>query len=201
MLAIPLRWVRLDRLIKKRCLDQSTFYRRVTFLSDIGLNMLHVRVRFILVLAAVSVCLGCSGGADGGKRVPVYKVTGKITMHGGPLAGAMVSFAPKEGQPVAVGTTNDTGVFSLTTYSDGDGAAVGTYGVVVMKVKSAQQSPVEEGHGTDVSKDYTKGAGHSAQAAKDTGNMLPEKYADSQNTPLTAKVEPNSNNNFSFEIK
>lgn len=150
----------------------------------------------VLMGVFVSMLGGCGDAPVGGKRVPVYKVTGKITMQGGALAGANVTFGPKEGQPVAVGVTNDAGEFTLTTYDAGDGAAAGEYSVVVMKVKPAAASPADAGHGQAVT-----AGGHSGAAAQSTANLVPEQYGDSSKTPLAAKVEAKSDNNFTFEIK
>ena len=75
---------------------------------------------------------GCGGGATEGRK-PVYPTSGRITMSGSPVIGATVSFAPREGQPVAMGRTNDAGEYVLTTYDGGDGAAAGRFSVVVNK--------------------------------------------------------------------
>lgn len=149
----------------------------------------------ILSVAAV----GCSGGGAGDKRVPVFSVTGKVTMNGGPLAGAMVSFAPTEGQPTAIGRSNDAGEYSLTTYDSNDGAAKGIYKITVMKVVAATAgATADASHGTN----YT-GVAHGGKAAKgasDTGNLVPPTYADSEKTPLKFTVEEKANT-YDIEIK
>lgn len=142
---------------------------------------------------------GCPGGASGGKRVPVYTVTGKVTMGGGPLAGAIVSFAPSEGQPTAVGRSNDSGVYTLTTYDSGDGAAKGAYKITVMKiVGAAPAATADAAHGPNY-----QGTAHASQAAKggtDSGNLIPAPYGTSESTPLsyTVKEEPNT---YDIDIK
>jgi hypothetical protein len=64
-------------------------------------------------------------------------VHGKLTVGQRPLAGAKVMFAPiasgdkpAAGKP-AVGLTESDGNFTLTTYSNGDGAIVGEHWVTV----------------------------------------------------------------------
>jgi hypothetical protein len=120
-------------------------------------------------------------------------------MNGGPLAGAMVSFAPTEGQPVAVGRSNDAGEYSLTTYDSNDGAAKGTFKVTVMKVVAATAgAAVDASHGTNY-----QGGAHGAKAAKGTsesGNLVPPQYSDSAKTSLTFTVEEKANT-YDIEIK
>jgi hypothetical protein len=159
-------------------------------------------------LTAVALLLtipGCGGSSTEG-RVSVHPVSGKVTMNGAPLAGASVAFAPRDGQPTAMGLTDSQGDFVLTTYESGDGAAAGNYGVVVTKYAAA---PAKSDGGAD--------AGHAASAdesvdpgshdAKDesggdgSGNLLPPAYGNSDDTPLSAKVEAGKPNSFEFQIQ
>ncbi len=140
--------------------------------------------------------IGCSD-SGGGKRVVTHVVTGKVTMNGGPLAGAMIAFAPTEGQPAAIGRSNDAGEYSLTTYDPNDGAAKGTFNVTVMKVVAAPAAAAAS-HGAEY-----QGAVHGGKAAKgttDTGNLVPPIYSDSEKTPLKFTVEEKSNT-YDIEIK
>src|SRR6266849_3541803 len=109
--------------------------------------MLYSVGRLCLVIVGSLVLVGCGGGA-GAKHVAVFKVTGTVTLQGKPLPRAIVTFSPKEGQPVAFGMTNDKGEFTLTTYTDGDGAAAGSYGVVVSKAVSSGAT-TDAGHSAD----------------------------------------------------
>jgi hypothetical protein len=156
--------------------------------------------RSLVCLMAVT-CLalaGCSDGTEGGTRATVYKVTGKVTMRGGPLIGATVAFAPKEKQPVAIGKTDDSGVYTLTTYDPGDGAAKGDYAVTVMKIVAAASADASASHGVNVQPAATHGA-KAAKASSD-GNLVPADYADSAKTPLSFKVEE-KDNTYDIEIK
>lgn len=162
--------------------------------------MSNVRT-IIFGLAILSVvAIGCSNGGAGNKRVPVFTVTGKVKMNGGPLAGAMVSFVPTEGQPVAVARSNDAGEYSLTTYDPNDGAAKGAFKITVMKVVApAAGAAADASHGAS----YKAGAGHGGKAAKgsgDSGNLVPPQYGDSEKTPLTFTVEEKANTH-DIEIK
>jgi hypothetical protein len=144
---------------------------------------------------------GCSGGAEGGKRVPVYRVKGVVKLNGGPIAGATVAFGPKEGQPTAMGRTNDSGEYTLTTYDSGDGAAKGIYTVTVMKiVGSGGSTSSEPEHGVNVAPSNSHMMPQKAQSGSDDGNLVPAKYGDSTTTPLSFKVEE-KDNVFDIEIK
>ncbi len=150
------------------------------------------------LLSVAVLCSGC-GSKTGADRVKTFAVKGKVTYSGGPLVGANIAFAPREGQPIAMGRTNDLGEYTLTTYESGDGAAAGRYMVVVKKVDAEKASAEASAqHGTDVTKDY--GGGHSQAAVKTGGSLIPGKYGDSNETPLTATVEAGKENAFDFDL-
>jgi len=146
-------------------------------------------------LSALALCLllsGCGGAEEGiGARLPVYKVTGKVTLSGGPLVSANVAFAPLDGQPVAIGRTNDAGEYSLTTYDPGDGAALGKYKVVISKPLSAGGSAgASSAHSNDPGADFS--VGHDVKAGN-AGNAIPEEYTKSDTTRISKTVEKKDN--------
>lgn len=151
-----------------------------------------------LSLSLILSVSACSKKADS-DRVKVYEVKGKVTMSGGPLIGANVAFAPREGQPVATGRTNDLGEYTLTTYETGDGAAAGIFAVVIKKVESSSAAAeTSEEHGTDATKSYE--SAHDAKSVTAGGSLIPEKYGDTNETPFEAKVEAGKENTFDFDI-
>lgn len=155
----------------------------------------------VLALALVLVLglhlSGCSG--DRGTRATVFSVTGKITIAGGPLASAVVAFAPEEGQPTAIGRTNDQGVYTLTTYDSGDGAAKGKYAVTVSKYFA--EAPESAGEGAEHGPQALS-TSHSSKSGKaaNNGNLVPQAYSDSTTTPLKFTVEEKANT-ADFEVK
>ena len=154
---------------------------------------------WLCVLLLGSMFSGCSGGAQGGKRVPVYQVKGIVKLNGGPIAGATVAFGPKEGQPTAMGRTNDNGEYTLTTYDSGDGAAKGLYTITVMKLVGSSTGSSEPEHGVNVAPSSSHDAVKS-KSGSDDGNLIPAKYSDTNSTPLSFKVEE-KDNVFDIEIK
>lgn len=147
----------------------------------------------------LSILLGCGGGANG--RRDVYPVSGTIKFAGAPVIGAVVSFTPRDGQPAAVGRTDDQGHYVVTTYEGGDGAAVGSYAVIVMKFAAkAEVNDLDASHSPDGSTPID--SGHNASSAQSTGDegaLLPPIYADSSTTTLSAVVKAEANE-FNFEL-
>ena len=67
---------------------------------------------------------GC-GGAK------VAKVTGKVTLGGQPLSGAMVIFQPKAGSSPSAGRTDGSGAYSLVFTRKINGAEIGEHDVTI----------------------------------------------------------------------
>lgn len=124
----------------------------------------------------VALVIGCSGGG-GPKRPPTHAVKGSVTLDGAPLAGALVSFMPAAGQQPANGTTDAAGVYSLTSFTRGDGAMEGDYRVVVTKF------PAPTGGGADAG-EYVPPTGELPPPR----NELPAKYASPDTSGFTATV-------------
>ncbi len=145
---------------------------------------------------------GCNGDTGKGKpRAKVFKTKGKVTFLGSPVIGAIVSFSPKGDQPAAIGRTNDSGEYTLTTYAAGDGAAAGDFTVMVMLLDAGEtEKTPEDAHSTKAN--FTPVDTHNAKKAKKgSANVLPAKYADPKTSTLTAKVEAGKDNNFVFDLK
>lgn len=165
--------------------------------------MKRSNVRWTVIIALAMLAIGCSSGAEkAAPRAKVYKATGTVTYLGNPLIGAAVTFSPEDKQPAAIGRTNDSGEFSLTTYRAGDGAAAGKFKVLVTMTDSAAGGTPADAHGTDPQSDYsTPGNAHSAKAGKGNANILPAKFSDLSQTPLSATIDPSKDNKFPFELK
>jgi hypothetical protein len=154
-------------------------------------------VCLLFMPALLTSCTG--GGSASAGRVPVFKTSGKVTLFGSPVIGAMVSFSPQDNQPAAVGRTDDQGQFALTTYGGNDGAAAGEFKVVVVHIETATAAAPDAAHSPD---GRSVANSHSAQTStKAAGNLLPAQYSDPAKTPLTAKVEQNGANIFNFDLK
>ena len=96
------------------------------WLKRCGIVAFAVAISFTLV--------GCSGRPA--NRPATYPVSGIVQFSGSPVAGATVGFQSKQPQGrSASGITDAQGRYKLTTFSRGDGAPPGDYGVIVLKYK------------------------------------------------------------------
>lgn len=83
---------------------------------------------FLGCLAAIA---GCSG-QKGGK--PLFKVHGRLTYRGQPMAKAMISFYPVDPKDRSVSSqavADEDGRYGLQTYRKDDGAPAGDYVVTI----------------------------------------------------------------------
>lgn len=151
---------------------------------------------YACILVALAAVSGCSGDTEG--RKPTHSVSGKVTYNGGPVVGAFVSFAPRDGQPVAYGKTDDSGQYKLTTYESEDGAVEGDYVAVVTKMTEAAPEGEAE-HGVDV--DDEDGPSHDAEEEEGSGSLLPAKYASSESSDLLVTVKAGENNNIDLPLQ
>ncbi|PQO36449.1 hypothetical protein [Blastopirellula marina] len=135
-------------------------------------------------IIAASLCLlicGCGGG-NGLATAPT---TGEVTYQGKPLPYGSVSFRPKAGSP-ATGDIQADGTFTLTTYSDGDGAIVGMHEVLISATEAHARTaqPVEAGMEAPVPK-----------------SLIPQKYTSFSTSGITAEVKPGEKNHVVIELK
>jgi hypothetical protein len=154
--------------------------------------------RFRILFAGpvvVSMLVGC--GAGGPKVPKTVPVSGKITYSDKPLAGAEVGFVSKfDNKDVlaARGVTNDSGEFTLSTYIDPQhevaGATPGDFVVTVTKIEKMDQQKMME--------QFSKGNPSMEGAFK---KLVPTKYTDAKDSPLTASVTVGGNNRFEFKLE
>lgn len=78
--------------------------------------------------------LGCGGGLA---KFPTAKVTGKVLCDGKPVSDVRIVFGPTAGKgkndagKSGLGTSEFDGTFVVSTYSNQDGAVIGTHNVMV----------------------------------------------------------------------
>jgi hypothetical protein len=129
---------------------------------------------FVALLVA-----GCSNSPAGPETFPV---TGTVTRGGQPVAGAVLTFHPKDGGKYAQGYADDAGNFDVSIYVDAKqtkrGMPAGEYAVSIEHFEnSAQRSPMSR-----------------------PKNLLPQKYASPQTSRLAAKVTAEGTNEFHFKL-
>jgi hypothetical protein len=132
--------------------------------------------RRLLLFAAL-----LSGCADAGDQ-DTATVHGKVTYRGKPLPLGMVMFTPDNMGPTASGAINTDGTYTLSTYSTGDGAVIGTHKVAV--IAKEEQTNFE------------------ANAAPTDGKrLIPDKYFLEVTSGLTAEVKPGEENEINFNLE
>jgi len=150
--------------------------------------------------------VGCTGGTN----PPTYPTRGVVTRNGSPIDHATVTFHPmSDAGEQAVGRSDASGRFIMSTFERHDGAVAGTYKVCVFKqARESGEFPIETSPMTeelaqpDGGDEYDDPSGEEADAEKGPGptNLLPEKYATVGKTPLKFSVAE-ANNTFEIELE
>src|SRR5438067_11806336 len=140
-----------------------------------------------LVVLAMAVGSVAAAGCARSANRPV-SVSGRVLVDGRPAAGATVVFH-RQGESNAdaarpIGTTDANGEFHLTTQKANDGAVPGNYRVTVSWYAAAPAG-----------KRAAEGDGPPPR------NLLPEKYAKVETTPLEAIVTSKNGEPVSIDIK
>ena len=134
----------------------------------------------ILSLFTISLVAGC-----GGDKFKTYSVTGKVTYKEQPVAGATVSFGPKVNDvgDAAFGRTDTNGVYRLQTRlgKPEGGTTPGEYVVTVSKVDIVPTGKSSVGSGGEVIQE------------KKPVSVLPDKYGNPNQSPLSFTVEKKKN--------
>lgn len=154
-------------------------------------------IRATVLLSACIAITGCEGGS---KFPKTYPVTGKVTLNGKAIEGAIVTFQLESGKENAIGTTDSKGEFTLSMFQPGDGAVPGTYRIAVSKPAPGASSPA----GTpppgqigspDLPADYAPPPDTSkGGAATGPKSEIPAKFSNDQTSGLRATVLEGPNN-------
>ena len=144
-------------------------------------------------LAAVLAVL--SWGCGRSDRPPMAKVSGTITYKGKPLPEASISFLPEaDGVRSAMGKTDAEGRYTLWTYENGDGAAVGKHRVTVALHGPPEKPKLNPAVAAKMGEAYYD------QLSALGKPLIPAKYFGPETSGLTADVVKGKNNVFDFEL-
>ena len=128
-----------------------------------------MRIAMLFPLAVLTLVSGCSPQAK-----PPVAVSGKVTMKGKAVSGAMVQFVPTETTgTIASGRTDATGSYTLFAAAGGEGVCPGQYKIVISRLLGPDGKEIPEGVSP-----HTSGGKES----------LPKFYSDPNETFLTAVV-------------
>ena len=166
-------------------------------------------LRYLAVFAVLFAVAGC-----GESNPSTAQVSGKVTLDGEPVEGALVLFIPDDpANKAATASSQSDGSYTLTTFEAGDGAMPGSY-----KIKVSKKGLEDGGHnpyGASPAESRTADeiepmtpeeelaameAAYSPQDANPGGrtqpakNDLPAKYDDITTSGLTYTVTEGENN-------
>jgi hypothetical protein len=127
---------------------------------------------WIVALAAV----GCG-------QSETVEVTGTVTLNGQPAEQAEVMFNPKAAGRFAIGVTDASGKFTLSTAKPNDGALPGEYVVTLAEYYPPDKPPA-----------LPRGGGL-------LPSRFPPQFGDPAKSPLTANIERGGKNDFQFDVK
>lgn len=137
------------------------------------------RISIVLCLVA-----GTIAGCGRGDRLPTGHVTGKVTIDGNPLPSGSLLFVPIGGGPTSQGKIEADGSFKMGTYTETDGAILGSHKVMITALKAPEGSGLPE--------DVRKGNGAPV-------SLIPDVYGDLEKSGLTADVK-DDDNTIDFEL-
>ena len=148
----------------------------------------------------LSVFFTVLAGGCGTATLPVVQVTGKVTLKGNPIDGAMVTFVPDESEGrTASGTTGENGEFLIMTQgATKAGCLPGSYRVIISKHIDVD----EQGNPVAPLGEAPPFADPSAppQRMPISKSMLPDRYGKTDTSGLTAEVTRRGPNSFVFDL-
>jgi hypothetical protein len=159
-------------------------------------------MRAMTIMFAMISCglVGCGGSS----LPPPVPVSGKVTLAGKPVDGAVVTFLSTDGGRSASGTTGSDGSFKLTTINTNDGARPGEYTVTISKTESkvggAAEIDVAAGEYGDAYGAMMGAAAKGGDMSKVMKSMLPEKYANAAESGLKRTVVKGEENDFLIDL-
>jgi hypothetical protein len=125
-------------------------------------------------------------------RVPTYAATGAVRFSNGePVRFGIVEFHSNKIGPSPRAKLDDSGHFSLGTFSTGDGAPVGEYRVIIAQHFDAPAM-------ADGSRSPAQQSVHDSASHSDA--RVASEFADYRTSPLRAIVKSDSENRFEFVV-
>ena len=98
-----------------------------------GIRIRRQRFTFGAAAILMAATLLAFGGCQSNEHPELRPAGGVVTYKGEPVAGATVAFHHDDAARLATGTTDEEGLFQLTSYERNDGAIPGEHRVVITK--------------------------------------------------------------------
>lgn len=147
---------------------------------------------FCSIIPVVLLVTGCGGGPDDAPSL--VSATGVVLYKGEPVSGANVTFIV-ENAPIASGSTDAEGKFSMTT-GGRPGAPLGNAKVAISKASASAAATSNM-----TAEDMAKMAAQGQMSLGTTKEELPAKYAQPDKSGLVATLDPDGAKNvFEFRL-
>jgi hypothetical protein len=126
-----------QKLTNQNLTKQNLTHHMLTKQTNHRTGVMLAAARWLTCCGIVSIAIAIVGCSDRpANRPATYPVSGIVQFSGSPVAGATVGFQSKQPQGRSASAITDAqGRYKLTTFSVGDGAPPGNYGVIVLKYK------------------------------------------------------------------
>jgi len=147
-----------------------------------------------LMISLIAGCGGC-----GGPGVDMATAKGNVKVAGQPMADITVTFTPASGRP-ATGLTDAKGDFTLATFKEGDGAALGKHKVSFNHTPQ-KTSPTGPPTGAEYmpTPDMRGGPGGKGKAAP--AAPFNAKYSNPGTSGIEVEVVAGKTNEFSWDLE
>jgi hypothetical protein len=157
--------------------------------------------RKLSIASAVMIGIGVLlAGCSGSGRPATAPVRGQVRYEGRPVANATVAFLCPGAPRLAVGTTDQSGNYQLTTYEENDGAIIGTHVVTVNLYASESEADAlgsdSSASGQPTSKSIEEAMRRSVkqiEKAEKAKPPIPTKYSDRRTSDLQKEVVDGEN--------
>lgn len=155
----------------------------------------------VSLLAVVLVCIlnGCSD------RPAVAPASGKVTLDGRPIPGAVVTFQPVAGGRLGTAETDADGIYHVTTFGpDVDGAIVGEHYVGVVRVGGPGASKPAGEQPADANSLSNLGVASEEESRKEQAEIhyiVPKNYMAPAQSGLKVTVPSGGSDQLNLELK
>jgi len=146
----------------------------------------------LLIAIPLLLVLGCGGGNKTGTKT--VDVSGRVTLNGQPLAGALISFSTSEFSAAA--ETDDDGKYTLP-----QGAALGENRVIISKIKGGAGFSADPEDGMDAEQVAAAEDPETTRKKASVGEQLPAIYSDPEKSILKFKVTEGGTDSADFKLE
>jgi hypothetical protein len=151
---------------------------------------------FAVVLCVIAGALVC--GCHRGQRFSMAPVHGQVTFQGKPVGGATLTFLCAGAPRLAIGTTDEGGNYTLTTFQPSDGAIIGEHVVTVNfygsqpDEEALEKSAKGKSQSQAIAEAMKKTLEQNKKIAK-TAPAIPAKYKERRTSDLRKEVVAGEN--------